>query len=136
GENTYGFEGFIKSLQAIEQQADRVAVERATKARQAEIDKVREFKKEFEELKNFKITPSIEDEALAEATAKMQRWSNMIGQSIQIDPRVLSPDAGAASQWHPPLLAPSSASSPQVPPVAQLPRSSAGAPQLVPAAIR
>src|SRR5690606_23126013 len=53
GENTYGFEGFIKSLQTIEQQADRLAVEKAEKARQVEIDKVREFKKEFEELKNF-----------------------------------------------------------------------------------
>ncbi|WP_462383392.1 tape measure protein [Pseudomonas sp. Marseille-QA0892] len=87
GENTYGFEGFIKSLQAIEQEADKVAVDKAEKARQVEIDKVREFKKEFEELKNFKITPSIDDDALAKETAKMQRWAKMIGKDLIIEPR-------------------------------------------------
>lgn len=92
GENTYGFEGFIKSLQAIEAEADKQAVTKAEKARQIEIDKTREFKKEFEELKNFKITPTVDDAALAEATAKMQRWAKMIGKDITIDPRVLTQD--------------------------------------------
>lgn len=116
GENTYGFEGFIKSLQTIEQQADRLAVERAEKARQVEIDKVREFKKEFEELKNFKITPSIDDAALAAATAKMQRWAQMIGKDVKIAPRVLPAESAATGQgWHVPLLAPKGAAVEPVP---------------------
>lgn len=92
GENTYGFEGFIKSLQAIEAKADQLVVDKANKARQIEIDKTREFKKEFEELKNFKITPAIDDAALAKATEKMQRWAKMIGQDLKIDPRKLTQD--------------------------------------------
>lgn len=131
GENTYGFEGFIKSLQVIEQQADKAAVEKATKARQIEIDKVREFKKEFEELKDFKIAPSIDDAALAEATAKMQRWAKMIGKEFVVDPRVLS-DGGTVQPegWRPPMATvgqPQKPAMPPEPPVASAAIKSTGA---------
>lgn len=101
GGNTYGFEGIIKGLQAIEQEADQKVVDQKQKARDEARAKTREWKEEFEELKDFKITPTIDDKALAEATAKMQRWAKMIGQDITIDPRTLTP-----AVWHAPLLAP------------------------------
>lgn len=100
GGNTYGFSGLIKGLQKIEEAADKAAITAADKAREKEIVKVREMKKEFEELKNFKISPTLDDAALAEATAKMKRWADMIGKSFVIDPRtgaVSTPAAPAAS---------------------------------------
>lgn len=99
GGNTYGFDGIIKGLQAIEQEADQKIVDQKQKARDEARAKTREWKEEFEELKDFKITPTIDDKALADATAKMQRWAKMIGQDISIDPRTLTPQA-----WHAPLL--------------------------------
>lgn len=99
GGNTYGFAGIIQGLQAIEQEADQKVVDQKQKTRDEARAKTREWKEEFEELKDFKITPTIDDKALAEATDKMKRWAKMIGQDINIDPRTLTPQA-----WHAPLL--------------------------------
>ncbi len=112
GESTWGFAGLIKGLEAIENQADSALVKNAEALRQKEIDKVRDLKKEFEELKNFKLSPTVDDGALAEATAKMQRWAQMIGKSFVIDPRTGSVSTpGAAS---PPSTSP--ANTPSAPP--------------------
>lgn len=92
GENTYGFAGFIKSLQSIEQEADKISVKNAEKSLQAAKDTTREWKQEFEELKDFKIAPGIDDAALAKATEKMRAWAEMIGKDLQIDPRNLTQD--------------------------------------------
>ncbi|OLU23875.1 tape measure protein [Pseudomonas sp. PA27(2017)] len=106
GESTWGFAGLIKGLEAIENQADSALVKNAEALRQKEIDKVRDLKKELEELKNFKLSPTVDDAALAEATAKMQRWAQMIGKSFVIDPR-----SGSVST-------PGAASTPSTPPAA------------------
>lgn len=113
GGNTYGFAGLIKGLQRIEEEADKQSLAVAEKARQKEIDKVREMKKEFEELKNFKISPTIDDAALAEATAKMKRWSDMIGKSFSFSP--FSSDTSSAQApegWRPPMVLPTPGASP------------------------
>ena len=103
GANTYGFAGMAKSLQQIEQEADKISVEKAEKSLQAARDKTREWKKEFEELKDFKITPNIDDAALAAATQKMKDWAAMIGKEVTIEPRNLTPEAskpsGATGDW-------------------------------------
>lgn len=114
GGNTYGFAGLIKGLQRIEEEADKQSIAVAEKARQKEIDKVREMKKEFEELKNFKISPTIDDAALAEATAKMKRWSDMIGKSFSFSPfsSSTSPAAKAPEGWRPPMALPTPGASP------------------------
>ncbi|MFV3388010.1 tape measure protein [Pseudomonas sp. NY15364] len=108
GENTYGFEGFIKGLEGIEQAADQAILASAEAARKAEIDKVRELKKEFEDLKNFKLTPSIDDEALAKETEKMKRWAAMIGESFVIRPRTSAAADAGSGEWHAPMLLPGS----------------------------
>ncbi|MDH0120843.1 tape measure protein [Stutzerimonas stutzeri] len=92
GENTYGFAGFIQGLQSIEQEADRISVEKAERSLEEATKKTREWKAEFETLKNFKITPSIDDEALARETEKLKQWAAMIGASVTIEPRSLTQD--------------------------------------------
>lgn len=92
GENTYGFAGFIKSLQGIEQEADKISVKNAEDSLEAAKKKTREWKAEFEDLKNFKIEPGIDDAALAKATEKMRSWAQMIGKELKIDPRQLTQD--------------------------------------------
>lgn len=109
GESTWGFAGLIKGLEAIENQADSALIKNAEALRQKEIDKVRDLKKEFEELKNFKLSPTVDDAALAEATAKMQRWAQMIGNSFVIDPRTgsVSTPGAASTPSTPPAATPS-----------------------------
>lgn len=92
GENTYGFAGFIQSLQSIEQKADQISVANAERSLEEATKKTREWKAEFEELKNFKITPSIDDAALAKETEKLKKWAATIGTSVTIEPRTLPKD--------------------------------------------
>jgi tape measure domain-containing protein len=99
GENTYGFEGMIKGLQAIEQEADKINADKAEKSFEAAREKTREWKKELEALKDFQITPNISDEALAKEAEKLRNWAKMIGLDIAIAPRVLpdgTPQPGGA----------------------------------------
>ena len=99
GENTYGFEGMIRGLQAIEQEADQINAEKAEKSFEAAREKTREWKKELEALKDFQITPNISDEALAKEAEKLRNWAKMIGLDIAIAPRVLpdgAPQPGGA----------------------------------------
>lgn len=112
GGNTYGFAGLIKGLQAIEQQADKSLIAAADAERTAQIEKVRAMKKEFEELKNFKISPTIDDEALAAATAKMKRWSEMMGKSLKIDPRSPETATKPPAGWRAPMALPKAGASP------------------------
>lgn len=99
GKNTYGFEGMIKGLQAIEQEADQINADKAEKSFEAAREKTREWKKELEALKDFQITPNISDEALAKEAEKLRNWAKMIGLDIAIAPRVLpngTPQPGGA----------------------------------------
>lgn len=89
GENTYGFQGMVKQLQEIEQQADQINLTKAQADFEAAREKTREWKKELEALKNFTIAPNISDEALATATDKLRKWAEMIGLDIAIAPRIL-----------------------------------------------
>lgn len=108
GENTYGFEGFIRGLQGIEEAADKAILASAEAARKAEIEKVRELKKEFEDLKNFKLTPNIDDAALAKEAEKMKRWAAMIGESFVIRPRASAGADSGTGEWRVPMLLPGS----------------------------
>lgn len=100
GANTYGFEGIVKELLNIEQAADKINVEKAEKSFEDAREKTRVWKLELEELKNFKISPTIDDAELAKQTQKLREWAKMIGQELQLNARVL-PDtpAQAAERW-------------------------------------
>lgn len=97
GENTYGFAGMIQGLQAIEQEADKINVDKAEKSFEAAREKTREWKKELEELKNFSITPNISDEALAKEADKLRKWAQQIGLDVSLAPRVLPSDAPSSA---------------------------------------
>lgn len=97
GENTYGFAGMIQGLQAIEQEADKINVDKAEKSFETAREKTREWKGELEGLKNFTIVPSIDDAALAEATKKLQDLAKQIGVDLEINPRVLPSDAATSA---------------------------------------
>lgn len=100
GANTYGFEGMIKELLGIEQAADQINVDKAKDSFEEAREKTRVWKLELEELKNFKISPTVDDEGLAKATDKLRNWSKMIGKEIQLDQRVLpATPAQAAESW-------------------------------------
>lgn len=97
GENTYGFAGMIQGLQAIEQEADKINVDKAEQSFEAAREKTREWKKELEELKNFSITPNISDEALAKEADKLRKWAQQIGLDVSLAPRVLPSDAPSSA---------------------------------------
>jgi tape measure domain-containing protein len=92
GANTYGFQGFMQELQGIEEAADKISVEKAKNSFEEAREKTRLWKVELEDLKNFKLSPSVDDAALAAASEKLKKWGATIGQSIAIAPRVLPED--------------------------------------------
>lgn len=65
GQNTLGFEGFIKELRGIALAADAIGVTKAEDKLQAVKDKTIDLKAELEKLKIVQITPILSDEAVA-----------------------------------------------------------------------
>lgn len=63
GENTYGFAGFIKELQAIEEAADQKGVDDAQAKLDVAKQSVLDTKKALEELKDIKVAPTLDAEA-------------------------------------------------------------------------
>lgn len=63
GENTYGFAGFIKELQAIEEGADQKGIDEAQKKLDAAKAAALQTKAALEELKDIKVAPSLDEEA-------------------------------------------------------------------------
>lgn len=88
GKNTYGFEGFIKDLQSIEQQADQLNVDRA-KAKQKELgDQVSELKTMLATLTAISIEPTMSDTARAQAVADMEALAKVLGEKMIIPIRI------------------------------------------------
>lgn len=63
GENTYGFAGFIKELQAIEEGADQKGIDEAQKKLDAAKAAALQTKAALEELKDIKVAPTLDEEA-------------------------------------------------------------------------
>lgn len=84
GKNTYGFEGFIKSLQKIEESADKVTRTKAEDKLQAVKDKAVDLKAELDKLKDIQITPVLSDEAAAKVTAQMEALKVKLGLAMVV----------------------------------------------------
>ena len=84
GKNTYGFEGFIKSLQKIEESADKVARTKAEDKLQAIKDRAVDLKAELDKLKDIQITPVLSDEAVAKVTAQMEALKIKLGLAMVV----------------------------------------------------
>lgn len=93
GGNDYGFAGFAKELQAIEEAADQIKLDSA----QAEFDKLQAeiaaVKLEAETLKNMPISVIVDQESLDAAKTRLQSFADSIGKSITI-PISVAPTAG------------------------------------------
>lgn len=93
GENTYGFEGFIKELQGIEQAADKVNLDRAKKSAEAATAMVTELKDKIDAVKDVKLTINLPPEEVAKIEAAMGALATRLGQTLTISPTI-SPAKG------------------------------------------
>lgn len=88
GQNTYGFEGFVKDLQAIEQAADQRGITEA----QAKLDtakaSVAELQAQVDKLAKVKVTPEISAEDRAKLLTDVQELARVIGTALTISPTI------------------------------------------------
>lgn len=96
GENTFGFEGFIKALQGIENAADKINVDKAKKALDDVKEKGDKLKKLLDGLKETTITVKMDDTALSTARQQIIDLSKLAGNPISITNTVARPDGGTA----------------------------------------
>ncbi|WP_311968918.1 phage tail tape measure protein [Pseudomonas baltica] len=90
GENTYGFEGFMKELQSIETAADKINLDKAEDSFKTATDKVKALKAEIADLKVITITPQLSEEALAKVKKQLRDLQLSLGQQP-------SPELGGAT---------------------------------------
>lgn len=90
GENTYGFEGFIRQLQAVEQTADQINVDKAQASVESTTKSVDDLKQKLDAVKKVDITLSLPPEEIAKIQTQMQELAKMIGQTLTITPTILA----------------------------------------------
>lgn len=96
GENTYGFEGFIKSLQQIEESADQINVDKAQQALDAVKKKGDDLKTLLDSVKATTITVKMDDAALAKARQDIVDLAKLAGTPVELSAAVARPVGGAA----------------------------------------
>jgi tape measure domain-containing protein len=105
GENTYGFEGFIKELQAIELAANDIEQTNAEAKLQAIRDEIASLKDQAKQLKDIPVSVKTDEETLEQVRTQIQMLAEQLGKTeIVLPVRVAMPD-----------LAGSPAASPTVP---------------------
>lgn len=107
GQNTYGFEGFVKDLQAIEQAADQKGITEA----QAKLDmakaSVAELQAQVDKLSKAKVTPEMSAEDRTKLLTDIQELAKTLGTllTIPVTPVVTAPSAPAVENSDVPKLA-------------------------------
>ncbi|MCO7558026.1 phage tail tape measure protein [Metapseudomonas otitidis] len=98
GGNTYGFAGIIKQLQGIEEQADKIKLDKAKKSAEEAKATITELKTMIAEVTNVKVTLNLPDDEVKAIMDKFQKLRESIGQALTISPTVTPPttDGGAA----------------------------------------
>lgn len=110
GENTYGFEGFIKSLKDIEDQADKVSLDKAKSSFEQAQKQAADLKKLLDELKDTTITVKMDQTALDKLYAQLAQLAQATGRTLEL------PDLSAVNTSPPPAgNTTSQASTPSVP---------------------
>lgn len=82
GENTYGFAGFIKSLQAIEEQADQISVDKAKNSFDGVQQKAASLKDLLDSISTTVISVQMDEKALAKARADIEALSKLAAGEI------------------------------------------------------
>ena len=93
GENTYGFAGFIKELQAIEESADQIGIDDAQKKLDAAKQTVLDTKKALEDLKKVEVAPTLDEEATQKLLNDLAKLAKDAGIILTVP---VTPVAGAA----------------------------------------
>ena len=96
GENTYGFEGFIRELQAIEQSADQINVDKAQASFNKAAENAAKLKAVLDEASSVKVSVDLPPEEIERIKGVMQALAAEISQSMVITPKVALPKAGEA----------------------------------------
>ena len=96
GANTYGFAGFIKELQGIEQSADQINVDKAQASFDAAAKSVVDLKAQIDQVKTVDITPTMDPAAAAKAKADVQTLADELNKTLVITPTIASPQASGA----------------------------------------
>lgn len=90
GENTYGFEGFINELRAIEEGADQINVDKAAASFDSATAEAAKLKAMLDELKDVKITIDL-------PPSELERIKGLLEQlQVVITPKIALPNAGEA----------------------------------------
>jgi tape measure domain-containing protein len=114
GENTYGFGGFIKELQAIETAADGIDLKKAQDGVTAATDKAADLKAELDKLGNVQITPTMSKSAKDAVIKEMQDLKVKLEQAFEV-PVAIKPTQDMqtiAGQSSSPITFPTSSSTP------------------------
>lgn len=89
GENTYGFEGFIRELQAIEQNADQINADKAQQSFDAAAKKAAELKTILDDLKSVKISVEMDPADIERIKSQLEALSQIV-----IAPKLVLPKPG------------------------------------------
>lgn len=84
GQNTYGFEGFIKELQAIEEAADQRGVEETKKSLEQAKAAAAQTKAALDELKDVKVAPTLDAEAQQKLLSELADLAKRAGVLLTI----------------------------------------------------
>lgn len=88
GQNTWGFEGFVKDLQAIEQAADQKGITEAQAKLDAAKASVAELQAQVDKLAKVKVTPEMSAEDRAKLLTDVQELARVIGNALTISPTI------------------------------------------------
>jgi len=91
GENTYGFAGFIKSLKAIEEQADQINVDKAKQSFDDAKQKTTDLKTLLDAVKETVISVKMDDAAMAKARSQIQELIALAGGTAVLPEPVVNP---------------------------------------------
>lgn len=91
GENTYGFQGFIKQLQAIESAADKQNFDAAAKGLEQAKQSVEQTKAALKELKDVKVAPTLDEVAQQQLLSQLAALAKKAGILLTIPATVVAP---------------------------------------------
>ncbi len=105
GENTYGFEGIIKELLAIERAADTINVDNTSKSAADAAATLDSLKSKIDAVKDTKVTINLKPEEIAKLEADIQALAQRLGNSLTItatiNPIVATPEMTAIGLENP-----------------------------------
>ncbi|WP_313117970.1 hypothetical protein [Ectopseudomonas guguanensis] len=84
GENTYGFDGFAKSLMAIEQEASKLEESRADQRLAGIREQIDALNKDFDKIRDVKVDPTLSEEAKQKLIADMEQLAARLGQILTL----------------------------------------------------